>query len=69
MRSESHGDGVLIEGFLLKDFRNVMYAARRRAWTTDHTTCNGTQMGPCPTTSFYLCALSDRGGFLGLRDL
>lgn len=23
-----------------------MYAAQRRAWTTDHTLCNGTQMGP-----------------------
>lgn len=30
-------DGVLIEGFVPKNVRNVMYAAQRRAWTTDHT--------------------------------
>ncbi|KAI9519486.1 hypothetical protein NQZ68_027667 [Dissostichus eleginoides] len=40
-------DGVLIEGFLLKDFRNVMYAARRRgAWATDHTTAMEPRWAP-----------------------
>lgn len=62
-REKEMVDGVLIKRFMPKNFRNVMYAAWRRAWTTDHT-CNGTQMGPCLSFPFCLCVLSDRGGFI-----
>lgn len=51
-------DGVLIEGSVVKNVRNVMYAAQRRAWTTDHTLCNETQMGPC-LSSFCVCTLTE----------
>jgi len=60
-------DGVLIKGFVLKNFRNVIYAAQRRAWTTDHTLCNGAQMGPLPVLLLLCCALSDRGGFTAMN--
>lgn len=44
-----------------------MYAAWRRAWTTDHTSCNETQMGPCLLPSFCFCALSDGEGFTAMN--
>lgn len=61
MWPEGPMDGVLIKGFLLKNFRNVTYAAQRRAWTTDHTLSNGTQMGPQPVLFLlFKCAVSQR---------
>lgn len=66
-KRDPDGDGVLIKRFWLKNFRNVMYAAQRRAWTTDHTSCNGTQVGPCLSSSFCLCAASDRGAFSAIN--
>ena len=49
---DSPSDGVLIKGFVLKNFRNVMCTAQRGAWITDHALCNGTQMGPCLSYTF-----------------